>query len=306
MKQASAGHPAGQPETESTEESKRSRLRMLISPVLIVVLGYLAWCALLYAKQDSIMFPRSMTGEFPRSAPQQPGLVQVWIEGEDGSRTEGWFLAAPGASAEAPAPAVLFAHGNAELIDHCLAVAGMYHRTGVSVLLAEYRGYGRSTGRPSQRAIREDMRGFHAWLAARPDVDGAKLIYHGRSLGGAAVIQLAEEHEPAALIAETTFTSAAAIAARFLVPTVLLRHPFRSDRIVPKLECPMLIMHGTRDTIVPASHGRKLSTLAKRAEYVEFDSGHNDFPPDFHAYARVVEEFLRTNGIIPAHASAVR
>src|SRR5690606_34255575 len=102
-------------------------------------------------------------------------------------RVEAWLLPGDGVSAERPGPAVVFAHGNAELIDHWPGALARYRRLGVSVVLPEYRGYGRSAGRPSESAIRDDLRALHARLSSHPMVDVTRLVYHGRSLGGGAV-----------------------------------------------------------------------------------------------------------------------
>src|SRR5690606_14293850 len=99
-----------------------------------------------------------------------------------------------------------------------------------------------------------DFIAFRDLLDARPEVDPSRVVYHGRSLGGAVVLQVALERPARAIIAESTFTSVVAMARRYAAPGFIVRHPFRSDRAVRELRAPLLLMHGDRDTIVPPGH----------------------------------------------------
>jgi len=257
-----------------------------------LVLGYALWCALLYVAQDRMLFlPRQAAAPLP--APPE-GVECLTVPLDRGGVVEAWFFPAPGANSSAPAPAVVFFHGNAELIDHQDPIVAGYRRLGVSVLLPEYRGYGRSAGKPSQTAILQDNLRFLDMLAKRPDVDPKRIVYHGRSLGGGPACDLAAHREPAALVLESTFASVASMARKYLVPTVLAKHPFRNDRVVGELAAPALILHGSRDRVIPVRHGRKLKRLAPDARYVEFDAGHNDFPGEGNeqAYWEAVGAFL--------------
>ena len=155
-----------------------------------------------------------------------------------------------------------------------------YRDLGVSSLMVEYRGYGRSDGSPGQRAIVDDTAKALELVLQRAEVDRARLIYHGRSIGGGVVCALAERIEPSAMILESTFTSAAGMATRFGVPGFLLNSPFRNDRVVKGFAGPILLLHGTADEIIPVSHARKLKAMAKSATLIEQDAGHNDYPRD--------------------------
>lgn len=104
---------------------------------------------------------------------------------------------------------------------------------------------------------------FRDWLTAQPEVDG-RIIYHGLSLSGGVAAALATERPPAPLILECTFTSMEAMAHRHLLPGFLCRHPFRTDRVIAQLNCPILIMHGRRDNTIPVTHGHRLHDLAPR------------------------------------------
>ncbi len=246
--------------------------------MLYLLVTYLAWLAALNLFwQDRIIFPRHI---IPPSAgiPFYEPTHIIRLDIERGGQVEGWFMPVASATTETPAPAVIFFHGNGEIIDYLDDIVAGYHRLGYSVLLPEYRGYGRSDGKPSQRAICSDARRFYDALTQRPDVDASRIVFHGRSLGGGVAAQLALERKPAALILQSVFKSVASMAWRVGAPPFLVRHPFYTDRAVAQLNVPILIFHGTRDEIIPVSHGRRLRRLAPHAVYIEYDAGHNDFP----------------------------
>lgn len=277
----------------------RRRLRLAGTRLLVsLVAVYTLYCAAMYFGQNVLLFPGWITMHQDVPGPPPAGVERVWITTEDGQRVEAWFILAPNASAEHPAPAAIYFHGNGEVIDWRMGVADEYASHGISTLLMEYRGYGRSGGRPSQRAIAKDAIAFHDWLCARPDVDSARLVYHGRSLGGGIAIELARTHEPRALILESTFMSIVEMATQRGVPGFLVRSPFRNDLTLPNLTCSILILHGTQDEMIPVEHGRRLRELSEHAEYVEMEGGHNTFPKDFAAYLRTIEAFLRKAGVI--------
>lgn len=244
------------------------------------VLGGILWVTLmsLTAIQRSILFPRDAIPPAPDTAHKFPELVRLDVTHEDG-RSEGWFLPGDGVSADDPGPAVIFGHGNAELIDYNAALLRPYRDMGISVALLEYRGYGRSDGEPSQEAITEDLLAFRALVIARPEVDAERLIYHGRSLGGGAVCALAAHHPPRVMILESTFRSVKVMARKFLLPGFLVADPFDNEAVLRELEVPVLVFHGTDDDLIPFDHGEKLAEVAPNAKLVPYPCGHNDFPP---------------------------
>ncbi|MEZ4340886.1 MAG: alpha/beta hydrolase, partial [Sandaracinaceae bacterium] len=227
--------------------------------------------------ERKLLFPRGFTAEDP-SARRTPGLEAIWIESDQGP-VEAWFLPGDGVDASRPGPVVFFAHGNGELIDHWPRALHRYRELGVSVALLEYRGYGRSAGDPSEARIREDFEAFYARIVRDPRVDANRLVFHGRSLGGGAVCGLVTPHPPRALILESTFTSVADVARGMWIPGVLVTDDFACLPVVERYEGPLLVMHGTRDEVIPTAHGRRLAAAHPGADLVLYDSGHNDLPP---------------------------
>lgn len=287
------------PSTEPTRAAKPPLLswkrRIVIYPCLIAG-GYLAWLIVLYSQQDRMLFPGAYSLRSAGAAVPH-GFEQVWLTLNDGSRVECWYFPGAGRTPQRPGPAVIFTHGNAESIADWVEGARAYGFQGISVLLVEYPGYGRSTGRPSEPSITEAMNKGYDWLIARPEVDPKRLVYHGRSIGGAAVAALARTRPPAAMILESAPKSVASFCGRYGAPEFLCRNPFRTDEVVATLQCPMLIFHGTTDQIVPVDHARELHRLAPHSELVEMPAGHNDFPADGDAYWDAISEFLLKSGI---------
>ncbi len=257
---------------------------------------YLVYCGLLFLMQRQIMFPSGLI-EVPQENPDLPGLEQIWLDTRFG-KIETWFLPPAAKSGSEPAPAVIFAHGNGELIDFWPQELQKFNRIGIGVLLVEYPGYGRSEGSPSQTSVAETFLDAYDVLAARPDVDAARIILFGRSLGGGAVCLLAAQRPSAALILMSAFTSARSFAAKYLAPQFLVRDPFDNLAVVQSYAGPVLVMHGKFDEVVPYRHGVALHQAACHGQLITYPSGHNDCPPRWDVFWQDVESFLREIGIL--------
>lgn len=248
--------------------------------------------------QRQIIFPRQFAATDPGVLQRVPGVETWWREIPEG-RVECWFLPGEGVSAEAPGPLVIFTHGNGETIDLWPEDLQVYRDRGVSVLLPEYRGYGRSDGEPSEASIREDMAAFRERAADRAEVDESRIVYHGRSLGGGAACALGELHPPRALILESTFTSVADFARQsYFVPRSLIADPFDNHAFVTRYPGPSLIIHGDLDEVVPYTHGQRLHRAARDSRFETFEGrGHNDLPHG-QRYWRLVHGFLAEVGVL--------
>ena len=204
-----------------------------------------------------------------------PRSERIWLE-SPGARTEAFLLAST-ASGGRPAPLVLYTHGNGELIDVWVDQFEPLRAAGVSILLVEYPGYGRSSGSPSEVSITRAMAAAFDWAAAQPGVDRAHIIGWGRSLGGGAICALARERPLAALVLESTFTSVRAMAYDlFRVPAFLVRDSFDNLEVVRTFAGPILLLHGERDQSIPLAHARALQAAAAHAELHVLPCGHND------------------------------
>ena len=213
------------------------------------------------------------------ATPAQAGIPfeDVAIETADGERLHAWWVPA------CPGPArrhVLLCHGNAGNVGDRVTHAALLCAAGLDVLLYDYRGYGRSTGRPSEPGTYRDARAARVALLARPCVEPDRVIYLGESLGGAVALELALEHPPAGLVLMSTFTSVRDMARRHypIVPPPLVPDAYPSLRRVRRLHAPLLVVHGVRDEIVPLLHAEELFEAApepKQLHVIE-GVGHND------------------------------
>lgn len=256
----------------------------------LLVVAYLGVAGLLWLSQESLMF-------FPRPAAAQvqppPGwrLEEVIHDARDGTRLAGVLLLPP---RERP-PLIVYFGGNAEEVTEGAAAAGADYGER-AVLLVNYRGYGRSAGRPGEKAMLSDALEVHDWAARHPAVDGARIAVHGRSLGCAMAMHVAAERPVRAVVLTSPFASAVHVASG-LYPWLpvgwLMRHRFDSTEAVRKARAPALVLLGTADTIIKPGHSERVAASwggsVERAAFEGF--GHNDL--QLHpGYAARIRAFL--------------
>lgn len=223
--------------------------------------------------------------------PQNLAFEDAWFTTEGGITLHGWYVAAP-----EPRGFLLFAHGNAgNLSDRAEIVRVLNQDLGLSVLIFDYRGYGRSEGKPSIKGVLEDGRAAQQWLRQRENIDANDIGLLGRSLGASVMVYLAAEQGARALILEGAFSSMADVAddAYPLLPTgLLLRRDIKADELIKRYHGPLLQSHGVEDTIIPIALARKLFRAANEPkEFIELPGlNHNDPLPA--EYYQKVAEFL--------------
>ena len=258
---------------------------------------YILYCLLLFSMQRMMLFPRGMIGTPPDETPNIPGLEKIWVNTTHG-KVEAWFMPPAAGPSKGPAPLVIFAHGNGELIDFWPHELKRFTEFGAGVLLVEYPGYGRSKGRPSQASITDAFVNAYDMLAERETVDSSRIILFGRSIGGGAVCALAKARPSAALVLMSTFTGVRAFSSRYLVPGFLVLDPFDNLAVVQTYSGPILILHGSKDEIIPYGQGMKLYRAARHGKMITYDAGHNDCPPDWNIFWKDIESFLRETKIL--------
>jgi fermentation-respiration switch protein FrsA (DUF1100 family) len=237
---------------------------------------------------------------FPsRAIEQTPGdaglsFKDVEIPTEDGERLHGWWV--PGR--ERAGVHVLLFHGNAGNLSHRVLHAQLLAEVGLDVLLFDYRGYGRSTGRPDERGTYLDARAARAALLRQAGTEPTRIVYLGESLGGAVGLELALAAPPHGLVLQSAFTSVRDMARLHypFVPAALIPDAYPSLRRIRELKAPLLVLHGDRDDIVPLAHGRALFDAAPGPKrlHVFPGLGHNDLVPlGAKGYAEAIAEWLR-------------
>lgn len=270
----------------------------IVGPALIVA----AWLIFGLVAQRWFVFPGRLIPESRVDPRQFDPSIEVWHLQTDAGPVEAWYLPAKDGAGEgqpsAPGPAVIFAHGNGELIDNWLGLLDPYRAMGAAVLLVEFRGYGRSPGKPTQRRLTDDFIAAYDRLMARAEIDGDRVVFHGRSIGGGVACALAAERKARALVLQSTFTHMGAMALRFWYPPWLMRDRFDNAAFLAQYEGPVLLMHGRGDTLIPVSHALRLNRIAHRGELLLVDSNHNDFPVDKPEVWAGVERFLRQAGVV--------
>jgi uncharacterized protein len=205
-------------------------------------------------------------------------IEAVMFETADGLRLHGWFFPI----ANGPHPTVLVFNGNAGNRAYRASLATALRRRGFQVLLIDYRGFGGNGGTPTEGGLAADARAAREYLLGRPDVDGARLIYFGESLGTAVALELATQYQPAALILRSPFTSMADIGQYhywWLPVRWLIRDRYDSLGRIGQVRSPLLIIAGDRDRIVPADDSRRLyeaATAAPKAFLSIPGADHND------------------------------
>jgi uncharacterized protein len=265
--------------------SLMSKLGFGLFAIGVVVAAYFA---VLYFAQRSLLFPAP-----PSELPSGSGRADVVRIPLDDGEAVALFLA-PTTESSGPAPLVLFTHGNAELADQWVSAFEEMNRWGWAVLLVEYPGYGRSTGAPSERSINIAVNAAYDWAKNNPRIDARRIVPYGRSLGGGPAARLAADRQTPALILESSFTSVRDFAARFLAPAFLVRDPFDSLAALRSYRGKLLVVHGSRDDIVPIWQGRALAAAVPGAEFRELPCGHNDCPRPW----SLIRTFLQANGLM--------
>jgi fermentation-respiration switch protein FrsA (DUF1100 family) len=271
-----------------------------MKPLLTIIgwalTAYVIYCTVLFFSQRRLMFPRHLAS---MSAPSvsTPGVETLWVPFADGN-VDAWFLPPSQLEPGGRAPAIIVAHGNAEVIDYLPGEFEWIRELGIGVLLVEFPGYGRSQGSPSQKSITEVFTSAYDMLVERKDVDNNRIILFGRSVGSGAVCALSEKRPSAAMILISPFTSARFFATAYFAPGFLVLDPFDNLSAVRHYPNPVLVFHGEHDEIIPFSHGRTLTDAAATGELIGYPCGHNDLPPDQYRFRTDLSTFLFKTGIL--------
>jgi len=245
---------------------------LAFAAVLYVGLGLV-----LYLLQGRMVFLPHLPGRALDATPAAIGLeyADARIDTADGERLHGWLV--PAADARGT---LLFFHGNAGNISHRLDSLRMFNRLGLDVLMVDYRGYGQSSGEPSEAGTYRDARAAWDWLLAR-GVAPERIVVFGRSLGGAVGARLASRPgvRPAGVIVESSFTSGADMARRlypWLPARLITRLKYPVREYVAALESPLMIIHSRDDEIIPFDMGRALFDAAPEPKtFFELRGDHN-------------------------------
>lgn len=249
----------------------------------VLALVYLGAMLMLLLFERSLIFPAP---KYPQGEWEPSGLEyeDVYFQSADGTKLHGWYVEHP-----EPQAYILFCHGNGENVSYLDLLLKRYRtKFQASVFAFDYRGYGRSEGKPDEAGVLSDGRAAQEWLSERAGVPPEQIVLVGRSLGGAVAVDLAANNGARGLVLERTFTSLPDVAA-CIYPCFPVRRLMRtrldSASKIGKYSGPLLQSHGTEDRIVPYHIGQELFELAPSEDktfFTEDGRGHNeDYSRDY-------------------------
>ena len=273
----------------------------VIQPVLFLVGFYILVAVFIYIFQAKLLYFPDQPGRRHVNFPTDIGLdyEDIYLTTSDDIRIHGWFVPARNNHGT-----ILFFHGNAGNISHRLESIGIFHSLGLNTLIIDYRGYGNSTGSPSEQGIYLD--GEAAWqhLVFTRKISPKKIIIFGRSLGGALAVHTAKKHTPAGIIIESSFTSVPDLAAQlypWLPVRWLSRLHYNSLQKIKDVNTPVLVIHSRDDDIIPFSHGEKLFSEALQPKiFLKISGSHNNgFLSSGNKYRQGLANFLSAHLLAP-------
>jgi len=286
LEESLSDNPSG-----SAPKKKRRRPMLPIRVLYYICFMFISIAVMAMIFEKSFIF---FPSKYPDGYWNQPGLdpVDVGFEADDGTKLHGWYVAA-----EKPTAVILYCHGNAGNITHRGDILRtLRDRVGASVFIFDYRGYGRSEGRPNEPGILKDARAARSKLAELAACEESDIVLMGRSLGGGVAVDLAASDGARGLVLESTFSNLPDVAAHhypFLPVRILMRTRMDSIAKIEKYKGPYLQSHGNADRIVPFEYGQKLFEASGRPDsdfYVIEGGDHNDSQPS--QYYERLREFI--------------
>ena len=249
-------------------------LKSMATLILTIAGFYLLILALMFIFQSRLLFmPLSGIIQTPESA----GLFaeDVWIETADGVRIHGWYF--PHEESEW---IVVLSHGNAGNISGRIAIAETLLKSGAAVLMYDYRGYGKSEGRPSESGFYKDIDAVIGYLSDEREYPKQKIVMYGRSIGAAVAAYAAANYDLGGVVLDSAFINLKRMVREVypFVPTYLAKYDFPTDEYILQLNgIPVMIMHSPGDEIIGFHHGEYLFELAPEPKrFIQLRGGHND------------------------------
>ena len=268
----------------------------MLTVLVVIGFAYSALVGYVYLKQEHLIyFPQFARELIATPAARGLPFEDVSIRTEDGETLSAWWI-----PADQPRGAALVLHGNAGNISHRIDYARMFRSFGLSTLLVDYRGYGKSTGSPSEEGTYRDALASWRWMVETRGIKPDEIVVLGESLGGPVACWIAALHTPRAVVLASTFTSVTDLGAekyRLLPVRLLSRFKYDTRDCLSRVKAPVLIAHSPDDDIVPYAHGQALYVVAKEPKrFLELAGSHNNGL----IYARpewenVLREFLATH-----------
>jgi len=248
-----------------------------ISIVSVFAIGYAVLAVALFFYQPNLLYFPDMPSREIEATPGDIGLEfeALTLTTRDDEQLDAWFIPADPARG-----VVLFCHGNAGNISHRLVSIQLFHELGLSVLIFDYRGYGQSTGKPTEKGTYRDADAAWDYLVEQRGIPAEHIILFGRSLGASIAADLATRQSAAGLILESGFTSVPDIAAKlypWLPVRWFSRYQYDTRKKLANIHSPVLIAHSREDEIILYANGERLFEAANEPkQFLQLRGGHND------------------------------
>lgn len=270
--------------------------RGMVNLVTALVVGYIAALACLFIFQRSLLYLPDRSPPDIATAGASALLAPAAIDTTDGLRLLAWYRPPP----VPEAPVLLHFHGNAGNIGDRVSRIGPYVAAGMGILLVEYRGFGGNGGEPSEAGLYADARAAVDFLE-RQGIVASRMAFYGESLGSGVAVQMATERPCAALLLEAPYSSVPEVAQHryWMFPVrALVKDRFDSAAKVGAVRCPVLVLHGSEDRVVPLQFGQRLFAAAREPKTMKIYPGLGHVGFDEHRAYEDVLAFLRQHGVL--------
>jgi fermentation-respiration switch protein FrsA (DUF1100 family) len=252
---------------------------MFIKILLAIALFYIAAMIAIYFAQALFIYAPQMPTRNLVATPADIGLEyeDLTLQTIDNETINAWYIPTKTSNTEST-KTVLFFHGNAGNISHRLETINIYNNLGLDFLIFDYRGFGISTGKPSEQGTYLDADTVWKYLVEERKLEPKDIIIAGRSLGGGVAAELAKKTHPAMLILESTFTSMTEVSAKhypFMPTGLIVNHEYETNLKLKDIHCPIVFAHSKNDEVIPYEHSqRNYATANEPKQYIELRGGH--------------------------------
>jgi pimeloyl-ACP methyl ester carboxylesterase len=262
----------------------------LNSTILYIIIGYVCLVILVYFLQDSFIFkPEKLSSDFKFK--YDVPFRELFFETEPGVRINGLHF-----HRDNPKGLILYFHGNTRSIKGWARYAKDFYRYDYDVLLVDYRGFGKSTGKRGEKGMLNDMQFVYDTLAAQYPQD--HIIVYGRSLGSGFAAKIASDNTPRYLILDAPYFNFQRVVER-LLPLLpigwVIRYQLRTDKWIRFVQCHTYILHGTKDRLIPIVNSENLRAInPDKITLIRIEGGgHNNLPsfPEYHNFIRDILKY---------------
>lgn len=257
--------------------------------LIYIICGYAALVAIVYFVQERFIFkPEKLKQDFEYK--YEAPFKELFFNVEEGVRINGLHF-----TVKNPLGLILYFHGNSRSIKGWARYAKDFFRYNYDVVLVDYRGFGKSTGKRSEKDMLSDMQ--YVYLTLAEEYTQQHIIVYGRSLGSGFATKIASDNKPRYLILDAPYYSFTKVIERFLpiLPIrFLLRYQLRTDKWIRQVNCHTYILHGTKDWLIPISNSEKLQALnPKKITLVRIIGGGHNNLPSFNEYHAIIRDILQ-------------